>query len=125
MRKSISPYLVILALACSLVPGLRAQGNPEGLSRAQINARAKVQNVPEIPYESVPDLLKFPPNVYMGEGIGVATNSRRHIFVYTRSQRTRLFEFDQKGTFVREIGEGLYGFLFAHAVRVEYLISEI
>src|ERR1035438_2468493 len=34
------------------------------------------------------------------------------IFVYTRSQRSRLFEFDQKGNYVREIGEGLYGFVF-------------
>ena len=55
----------------------------------------------------------------MGEGIGVATNSKGHIFVYTRSQETRLFEFDAKGNYIREIGEGLYGFVFAHAVRVD------
>jgi hypothetical protein len=92
---------------------------PLTLTPAQLNARAKAQNVPEIPYDSVPNLLKLPPNLYLGEGIGVATNSKGHIFVYTRSQQTRLFEFDQKGTFVREIGDGLYGFLFAHAVRVD------
>jgi hypothetical protein len=86
---------------------------------AQVNARAKAQNVPEIRFESVPNFLKFPANLYMGEGIGVATNSKGHVFVYTRSQETRLFEFDQKGNFVREIGEGLYGFAFAHAVRVD------
>ncbi len=89
------------------------------LTPGALAARAKAQNVPEIPYESVPNLLKFPPNLFLGEGIGVATNSKGHIFVYTRSQRTRLFEFDQKGTYVREIGEGLYGFVFAHAVRVD------
>jgi sugar lactone lactonase YvrE len=55
----------------------------------------------------------------MGEGIGVATNSKGHIFVYTRSQATRLFEFDANGNYLREIGEGLYGFVFAHAVRVD------
>src|ERR1700730_10408005 len=82
-------------------------------------AKAKAQNVPEIPYESVSHFLKLPPNLYLGEGIGVATNSKGHIFVYTRSQNTRLIEFDQKGNYVREIGEGLYGFLFAHAVRVD------
>jgi len=32
---------------------------------------------------------------------------------------TRLFEFDSKGNFLREIGEGLYGFAFAHCVRVD------
>ena len=92
---------------------------PQTLTQAALNARAKAQNVPEIPYESVPNLLKMPPNLYLGEGIGVATDSKGHIFVYTRSQRTRLFEFDRNGAFMREIGEGLYGFVFAHAVRVD------
>ena len=82
-------------------------------------ARAKAQNVPEIPYESAPDFLKLPPGLYLGEAIGVATNSKGHVFVYTRSANTRLFEFDQNGVFVREIGEGSYGFEFAHAVRVD------
>src|ERR1700722_2140232 len=91
----------------------------QNLTPAALAARAKAQNVPEIPYESVPNLLKLPPNLYLGEGIGVATNSKGHVFVYTRSQRTRLFEFDQKGNYVHEIGEGLYGFVFAHAVRVD------
>ena len=96
-----------------------AQTPAEGLTPAQLNARAKAQNVPEIPFESAPNFLKLPPNLYLGEGIGVATNSKGHIFVYTRSQATRLFEFDAKGNYLREIGEGLYGFAFAHAVRVD------
>src|SRR5881409_4379293 len=79
-------------------------------------SKAKAQNVPEIPFDSAPNFLKLPPNLYLGEGIGVATNSKGHIFVYTRSQQTRLFEFDQTGKYIREIGEGLYGFAFAHAV---------
>src|SRR5258705_13394029 len=82
-------------------------------------SKAKVQNVPEIPFDSVANALKLPDNLYIGEGIGVATNSKGHVYVYTRSGATRLFEFDQNGTFVKEIGQGLYGFLFAHAVRVD------
>jgi sugar lactone lactonase YvrE len=74
---------------------------------------------PDIPYESVPNFLKMPPNIYLGEGIGVARNSKGHIFIFTRSGDTRLFEFDQSGTFVREIGQGLYGFEMAHGVRVD------
>lgn len=89
------------------------------LSPAQLRLKAKALNVPEIPYESVPNFLKLPPGLYLGEGIGVATNSKGHVFVYTRSEDTRLFEFDAKGNYVREIGEGLYGFQFAHAVRVD------
>ena len=82
-------------------------------------SKAKAQNVPEIAYESVPNFLKLPPGLYLGEAIGVATNSKGHVFVYTRSANTRLFEFDQNGNYVREIGEGLYGFEFAHSVRVD------
>src|ERR1044071_6084479 len=77
-------------------------------------SKAKAQNVPEIPYDSVPNFFKLPPNLYFGEGIGVATNSKGHVFVYTRSGETRLFEFDQNGVFVREIGQGVYGLEFAH-----------
>src|SRR5579864_1816089 len=104
--------LIALALLAALAPA-------QELTRAQQRAKAKATNVPEIPYNAVPNFLKLPPNLYLGEGIGVATNSKGHVFVYTRSQETRLFEFDQTGKFVREIGQGLYGFQFAHAVRVD------
>src|SRR5713226_1874338 len=91
-------------------------------------------SVPEIPYDSAPNLLKLPDNLYLGEAVGVATSSKGHIYVFTRSGSTnvttgtnrafvrsssRLFEFDQTGKYVREMGQGLYGFIFAHAVRVD------
>jgi len=90
--------------------------------------------IPEIPYDSAPNLLKLPEHIHMGEAVGVATNSKGKIFVYTRTgssnailggSRTfthggaRLFEFSRNGVFVREIGQGLYAFLFAHVVRVD------
>src|SRR5437899_10340218 len=81
-------------------------------------AKAKA-TTPEIPFESVQNFFKMPPGVYMGEGVGVATNSKGHVFVYTRSGETRLFEFDQNGAFVKEFGVGSYGFSFAHDVRVD------
>ena len=82
--------------------------------------RAKAfETAPEIPYDSVPNFLKLPQNLYLGEGIGVARNSKGHVFVFTRSGETRLFEFDQNGNYVREIGQGLYGFEMAHGVRVD------
>ncbi|PYS37005.1 MAG: hypothetical protein DMG14_22785 [Acidobacteria bacterium] len=93
-----------------------------GLSFAQQNAPARAkafETASDIAYDSVPNFLKLPPNLYLGEGIGVARNSKGHVFVFTRSGETRLFEFDQNGTFVREIGQGLYGFEMAHAVRVD------
>jgi DNA-binding beta-propeller fold protein YncE len=93
--------------------------------------------VTDISYDSTANLLKgFPENTYLGEAAGVATNSQGHIFVFTRTgsvavtlttERTfvrgsggaRLFEFDQSGKYVREIGQGLYGFVFAHGVRID------
>jgi DNA-binding beta-propeller fold protein YncE len=122
MKRGDKTFLVVALLSAASVsaqaPAGAAAGN-EGLSPAAIATRAKAQNVPEIHWESAPNLLKLPPNLYLGEGIGVATNSKGHIFVYTRSQATRLFEFDRNGTYIREIGQGLYGFVFAHAVRVD------
>ena len=88
----------------------------------------------QIAYDSAPDPLKMPERIHLGEVAGVATNSKGSLFVYTRTgggnattgaSRTfthggsRLFEFDRTGKFVREIGEGVYGFLFAQAVRVD------
>jgi len=112
MRRSLISCLIGLALAAGFVFA-------QNLTPTQMAAKAKAVNVPEIPFDSAPNFLKLPPNLYLGEGIGVATNSKGHIFVYTRSQETRLFEFDQTGKYVREIGEGLYGFVFAHAVRID------
>jgi DNA-binding beta-propeller fold protein YncE len=99
-----------------------------------LGASLAAQNVPEIAYDANADLLKFPDNIHLGEAAGVATNSKGHIFVYTRSgashatvgtSRTfykagsRLFEFDQTGKYVREIGVGVYGFNNAQAVRID------
>src|SRR6201997_781459 len=81
--------------------------------------KATIENVPEIPFSSVPNFLKLPPGEYLGEAVAVATNSKGHIFVYHRSANTRLFEFDENGNFVKEIGAGYIGFEFAHSVRVD------
>ena len=81
--------------------------------------KATIEHVPDIEFSSVPNFLKLPPGEYLGESVAVATNSKGHIFVYHRSAQTRLFEFDQAGNFVKEIGSGYYGFEFAHSVRVD------
>ena len=71
--------------------------------------KAKAENVPVIPHTSVPNFFKLPPDLYFGEGIGIATNSKGNVFVYHRSGDTRLFEFDSNGNFVKEWGIGVYG----------------
>jgi len=87
------------------------------------------QNVPEIPFESVPDFLKLPPGMNFGEVPGVAVNSKGHVFVFTRSNSAngpaygasaaQLLEFGIKGEFLREIGKGLYAWSEAHSVRID------
>jgi sugar lactone lactonase YvrE len=86
---------------------------------AYAQLKATATNVPEIGYHSVPNFLKIPAGEYLGESVAVATNSKGHIFVYHRSARSRLWEFDQNGNFLKEIGQGYYGFEFAHSVRVD------
>jgi sugar lactone lactonase YvrE len=90
-----------------------------GGASAMAQQKATAQNVPDIPYTSVPNFLKVPAGETMGEAVGVATNSKGHVFVFHRSANTRLWEFDRTGAFVREIGKGYYGFEFAHSVRVD------
>lgn len=86
------------------------------------------QQPPEIPYRSVPDFLKLPPNLYFGEVAGVAVNSKGHIFVFSRGNSTgpaygaaaaELLEFGADGKFLREIGHNLYAWSFAHSVKVD------
>ena len=91
----------------------------------------RAQSVAELNYRGERRHLTLPA---YGEVAGVATNSRGHIFVYARTghavatlgdERTfyhggsRLFQFDPSGKFVREIGQGTYGFDFAQQVRID------
>jgi hypothetical protein len=99
-----------------------------------VSAAVAQSDAPEIRFDSVPNPLKLPANIYLGEVGGVATNSRGDVFVYTRTGHptitigtsrpfahggSRLFEFDRTGRFVREIGKDSYGFMDASQVRVD------
>ncbi|HTS76623.1 MAG TPA: peptidyl-alpha-hydroxyglycine alpha-amidating lyase family protein [Bryobacteraceae bacterium] len=84
--------------------------------------------VPEIPFDSVPNFLKLPPSMNLGEASGVAVNSKHHIFVFSRGNTTgpaygaaaaQILEFGPDGTFIREIGKNLYAWSFAHAIRFD------
>jgi streptogramin lyase len=90
-----------------------------GVGQLAAQNKAKAENVPTIPHTSVPNFFKLPADLYFGEGIGNATNSKGNIFVYHRSGDTRLFEFDSNGSFGKEWGINLYGIEFAHQVRVD------
>src|SRR5262245_9122756 len=112
---------------------LRSLRPLRGLVMAGLVASASLhaQSVPEITFDANADLLSLPS---YGEVAGVATNSKGHVFVYARTghavatlgdERTfyhggsRLFQFDQNGKFVKEIGQGVYALNFAQQVRVD------
>jgi DNA-binding beta-propeller fold protein YncE len=87
-----------------------------------------LETAPTIPFDSAPNFLKLPPDMYLGEAAGVAVNSKGHVFVFSRggtagpaygAAAAQLLEFDADGKFLREIGHNLYAWSFAHAVRVD------
>src|SRR5688500_19050612 len=92
------------------------------------------QTAPTIEFEANASPLTMPDNIHLGEVAGVATNSRGEIYVYTRTGNPtitigtaravshgggRLFQFDRNGKYMREIGQGVYGFLQPQQVRVD------
>ena len=102
-----------------------------GLAAAPLSAQSRV---PQIQYQAVDALGGFPDDIYLGEVAGVARNSHDEIFVYTRTgnprlslgtsryiaqSSSRLFKFDSRGRYERELGQQVYGTLFAQQVRVD------
>jgi 6-bladed beta-propeller len=116
---SVAAALVLSAAATLFAQAPLVRTPPDQLTPQQLALRPTAIDASDIRFDVVRDFMKLPPNVYMGEGIGVAQNSKGHIFVITCVQQTKLFEFDQNGTFVREIGKELYGFVFCHDVAVD------
>ena len=91
-------------------------------------AFAQPAATPEIPFDSVPDFLKLPPDLYLGEIAGVAVNKAGDVFAFQRGNTTgpayaaaaaQLLEFGPDGHFIREIGHNLYAWSFAHSVKID------
>jgi DNA-binding beta-propeller fold protein YncE len=102
---------------------------PFALASIALTAIALAQQpVPEIPFDSVPNPLKLPADMHLGEVSGVAVNSKKHIFVFNRGNTTgpaygatasQLLEFGPDGRYIREIGHNLYAWSYAHVVRID------
>jgi DNA-binding beta-propeller fold protein YncE len=91
-------------------------------------AALAAENPPAIPYDANVNFLKMPNDMFLGEASGVAVNSKGHVFVFHRGntngpayggRAAQLLEFNENGTFEREIGRNLYAWSFAHTVRVD------
>ena len=116
------------------LPAWRAGSFAVAAAMFAVGTSLFAQSAKEIAYDANPDFLTLPAGANFGEVAGVATNSKGHVFVYTRTghpvatlgdERTfyhggsRLFQFDQAGKYVKEIGQGVYGINFAQQARVD------
>ncbi|MFI4895848.1 MAG: peptidyl-alpha-hydroxyglycine alpha-amidating lyase family protein [Steroidobacterales bacterium] len=117
-----------LSMALGLALCMAITAYAQAQAQTQPQPPPAQSTVPEIAFEAVPDFLQLPGDIYFGEVAGIAVNSKRHVFVLSRGNSTgpayaaaaaQLLEFDAHGKFVREIGHNLYGWSYAHSVRVD------
>jgi hypothetical protein len=113
MKRSFAFTLASAALFSAVLVGV-----PDVWQPVSAQGRAKATDVPVIPHEAVP-FFKNTPGIYTGENMGIATNSKGNVYIFHRANETRLFEYSPLGVFTREFGKGIYGFAFAHSVRVD------
>jgi DNA-binding beta-propeller fold protein YncE len=73
---------------------------------------------PNLAFHIVDDFFKIPENIWPSEAVGVALNSKGHIFLLNRGNHP-LLEFGPDGSFVGEMGEGSTIFHAAHSVRFD------
>jgi DNA-binding beta-propeller fold protein YncE len=83
------------------------------MPKAQETAKA-----PELKFRLVPDFFKIPSDMIMAEAVGVAINSKGHIFILNRGNHPML-EFDQEGNFIGSFGEGSPLFRVPHSIRFD------
>lgn len=110
------------AVVCAALTTGVAEGQPAARPVPQTSAS-------EIAFDSVPDFLQLPAGTNFGEVPGVAVDSKRNIYVFSRSGATggpafgptaaQLLQFGPNGQFIREVGRDLYGWAFAHSVRID------
>lgn len=94
-----------IALAVLLLAGICAY--------AQESAK-----IPELPFHVVPDFFQIPKGMFMAEAVGVALNSKGHIFILNRGNHP-LLEFNPDGSFVQSYGEGSPLFRVPHSIRFD------
>jgi streptogramin lyase len=118
--------LLLLGAATVSVYGQEAGINPARGAAAAAQAAAEA-NYPKLNV-NIQYLQLAIPGQTMGETMGVDTNSKGHLFVYTRTENqgiarggkaATLFEFDDKYKFVKEWGMNNYSESFAHEVKVD------
>src|SRR5947207_12233608 len=121
--------VAILGVTVSIFP--QRGGTAAGAAQAAPNQDVPIINdIPLIPFESVPIFFKVSPDMNFGETLSVAVNSKGNIVVLNHpgtatsgplygNATTQVWEFDANGKFLREIGKGVYGLGYSHSVRFD------
>ncbi len=120
----------VLTFALAAIP----IGGPAGAQQPPAAAPAAPavppQNAPQLQVKADADFLKLPPEMNLGEVLGVAVNSKGQILVLNHpgtanaspiwmNATTQLLQFGPDGRFQREIGKGVYGIAYSHQVRYD------
>src|SRR5579872_4129544 len=101
-------HFLLLALLLAAIP-----------AGAQEAADApKTAKAPDLSLRVVPDFFKIPTDMIMAEAVGVAINSKGHIFILNRGNHP-LLEFTNEGDFVSSFGEGSPVFRIPHSIRFD------
>src|ERR1700736_1692186 len=81
-------------------------------------AAQEMPKVPDISFRVVEDFLKIPSDMIMAEAVGVAIDSKGHIFILNRGNHPVL-EFNADGSFITSFGEGSPIFRVPHSIRFD------
>src|SRR3982074_2615831 len=74
------------------------------------SAFAQSTSAPELQFDSVPNFIKLPPDMHLGEASGVAVNSKGNVYVYSHrgtvpnalgATASQILAFDRAGGFIR------------------------
>src|SRR5258708_22362200 len=106
-------FLLLAALAAVIAAPLSGQG-----ARGWRTELAATTSAPQLKFHIDEDFFKLPDNIWPSEAVGVALNSKDHIFLLNRGNHP-LLEFNPDGSFVRSIGDGSTIFHAAHSVRFD------
>jgi len=104
MRKTVAAVVLVLVASTALA---QRPSNPALLVPAA---------APALDYVFAPAAMKLPDGLTMGAPASVAFDSKGHLFVLTRGDKT-FFEFDRNGAFIRAFGDKL--FVRSHGLAID------
>jgi hypothetical protein len=121
---------VVAIVSAGLALTLRSVPLSAELTAPDQGAASSTVTVPEIPFDSDTNFLKYSPDMNLGEVLAVAVSSKGRIVILNHpgsstsgplygNASTQLLEFDATGKYVREIGKNVYGLGYGHGIRFD------